>query len=143
MWTTATQLVRLPIPISTALRPTIAVYSGTASACQAPSTFYTASHPENFATYQYRLSRGVALLTPPSTSGQQVSAATNPALVAMSVANLLTLPDGTVCDVAGFAADLYVWATATDGWDRLSGYDSSPPLVGFALAPKVLAPPKL
>ncbi len=96
---------------------------------------YTASHPDNFATYLYRLSRGATPLTPPTTSGQ-VSGATNPALVSMSVVSLLTQPDGTVCDVAGFAEDLYVWALATDGWNRLGTYDSSPPPRAFVLAPK-------
>jgi hypothetical protein len=95
---------------------------------------YTSSQPDNFATYSYRLSRGVTPLTPPTASGQ-VSPATNPALVSMSVVSLLTLPDETVCDVAGFGEDLYVWAMATDGWDRLGSYDSHPPPVGFALAP--------
>jgi hypothetical protein len=95
---------------------------------------YTASQPDNFAFYSYRLSRGVTLLTPPTVSGP-VSATTNPALISRSVVSLLTLPYTTVCDVAGFAEDLYVTAMATDGWSRLSGYDSNPSPVGFALAP--------
>jgi hypothetical protein len=96
---------------------------------------FTASHPGNFATYSYRLSRGATPLVPPTTSGQ-VSAATNPALISMSVVSLLTQPDGTVCDVAGFAEDLYVSALATDGWNRLGTYDSSPPPRAFVLAPQ-------
>jgi hypothetical protein len=96
---------------------------------------YTASHPDNMATYSYRLSRGATPLTPPTTSGQ-VSGATNPAVVSMSVLSLLTQPDGTVCDVAGFAEDLYVAALATDGWSRLSEYDTNPPPRAFVLAPK-------
>jgi hypothetical protein len=96
---------------------------------------YTATHPDNFATYSYRLSRGATLLTPPTTGGQ-VSAATNPAVVSMSVLSLLTQPDGTVCDIAGFAEDLYVSALATDGWSRLSGLDSNPAPRAFVLAPQ-------
>jgi hypothetical protein len=96
---------------------------------------YSAGHPDNFATYSYRLSRGATPLTPPTTSGQ-VSAATNPATVSMSVIALLTQPDGTICDVAGFAEDLYVWALATDGWNRLTQYDSNPPPRAFVLAPQ-------
>lgn len=96
---------------------------------------YTATHPDDFATYSYRLSRGAVPLTPPTTSGA-VSAATNPATISMSAKSLLTEPDGTICDVAGFAEDLYVAAMATDGWSRLSTYDSSPPPRAFVLAPK-------
>ncbi|MEO8052161.1 MAG: hypothetical protein ABI833_17260 [Acidobacteriota bacterium] len=95
---------------------------------------YTATHPGDFATYSYRLSRGAIPLTPPTTSGK-VSAATNPASVTMSVVSLLTQPDNTLCDTAGFAEDLYVAALATDGWGRLSQYDSSPPPRAFVLAP--------
>jgi hypothetical protein len=91
---------------------------------------YSASHPDNFATFSYRLSRGVNQLTPPSASGQ-VSSATDPATVTMSVSSLLG-----GCAIAGFGEDLYVAAAATDGWRRLSEYDSGPPPVGFVLAPK-------
>jgi hypothetical protein len=91
---------------------------------------YTATQPDNFANYSYRLSRGVNPLFPPTTSGQ-VSAATNPATVTLGVGYLLG-----GCAIAGFGEDLYVAATATDGWTRLSQYDSSPPPVGFVLAPK-------
>jgi hypothetical protein len=95
---------------------------------------YTATQPDNFARFSYRLSRGVTPLTPPTASGR-VSAATDPATVNVSVLSLLTQPGGAVCDVAGFAEDLYVASLATDGWNRLSGYDSNPPPVGFVLAP--------
>jgi hypothetical protein len=53
----------------------------------------------------------------------------------MSVLSLLSQPDGTICDTAGFAEDLYVAALATDGWSRLAGYDSAPPPRAFVLAP--------
>jgi hypothetical protein len=79
-----------------------------------------------------RLSRGVTPLTPPTTSGQ-VSPATGPATVNISVLGLLTEPDGTVCDVAGFAEDLYVASLATDSWNRIANYDGNPPPVGFVL----------
>ncbi len=95
---------------------------------------FTASHPDNFATYSYRLSRGATQLTPPSVSGQ-VSASTNPGTITATVLSLLTQPDATICDIAGFAEDLYVWALATDGWNRLSGLDSDPPPQAFVLAP--------
>ena len=64
---------------------------------------YTASHPNNFATFSYRLSRGVNPLTPPTTSGP-VTAATNPATVTMSVASLLG-----GCAIAGFGEGTCTW----------------------------------
>ena len=105
-------------------------YSGGAGSPSGTVTIqYTAAQPDNFATYSYRLSRGVNPLTPPTTSGQ-VSAGTAPATVTMSVASLLG-----GCAIAGFGEDIYVAAAATDGWYRLSEYDSSPAPVGFVLAP--------
>jgi hypothetical protein len=100
---------------------------------------FAASHPDNFAVYSYRLSRGATPLTQPPLPASpaffgQVSAGTNPALITASVLTLLT-HDGTICDIAGFAEDLYVSALATNGWSRLSEYDSSPPPVAFVLAP--------
>jgi hypothetical protein len=38
------------------------------------------------------------------------------------------------CTIAGFAETLSVWAMATDGWSRLSGYDDHK-VRAFALAP--------
>jgi hypothetical protein len=101
-------------------------YSNTASNVTTP---YTATQPDNFAQYSYRLSRGATPLTPPTASGP-VSAATDPATPTESVATLL----GS-CDLAGFAEDLYVAATAYDGWSRQSQYDSNPTPVAFVLAP--------
>ena len=95
---------------------------------------YTATQPSNFAIYSYQLARGAIELTPPSISGQ-VSAATDPAMVNVSALSLLTQPDGTVCDVAGFAESLYVASLTTDGWNRIAQYDTNPPPRGFVLAP--------
>ena len=108
--------------------------SGTGGLAGTVTIQYTATQPGKFATYSYRLSRGVTPLTPPTTSGQ-TSAATNPAIVTMSALSLLTQPDQSVCDVAGFGEDLYVASLTTDGWNRVSDYDSDPPPVGFVLAP--------
>jgi hypothetical protein len=47
------------------------------------------------------------------------------------------LPGGCVvggCPVAGFSENLYVWASATDGWSRQSQYDASF-VRAFVLAP--------
>ncbi|HEX4487991.1 MAG TPA: hypothetical protein VH088_17065 [Terriglobales bacterium] len=95
---------------------------------------FTASHPDNFAIYSYRLVRNATPLTPPTSSGK-VSAATNPANIVMSVAGLLTQPDGTICAIAGFSEDLYVTSLATDGWNRVA-YDSGLYQRAFVLAPQ-------
>ena len=93
---------------------------------------FTATHPDDLATYSYELVRGATALT--SRSGA-VSAGTNPATISMSAKSLLTQPDGSICDVAGFAEALSVNATATNGWSRLSEYDSNPLPRAFVLAP--------
>jgi hypothetical protein len=98
---------------------------------------YTATQPGNFAIFLYQLSRGGTELVPPSVGYQQVSASTDPAVVNASVLSLLTQPDGTICNVAGFAESLNVASLTTDGWNRIEGYDSNPPPVGFVLAPAV------
>lgn len=95
---------------------------------------YTASHPDNFAVFTYRLSRGATALTPPTTTAK-VSAATEHAVVTVDALKLLSR-DGQVCDVAGFGEDLYVRSLATDGWSWLYQYDNNPPPLGFALAPQ-------
>jgi len=69
-----------------------------------------------------------------------VGVATDPGEIDASVSSLL----GS-CTIAGFAEVLFVWALATDGWSRLSQYDSGPQFltsspqyiapVGFVLAP--------
>lgn len=107
-------------------------YTGTAASPGGTVTIqYYAAHPENFAVFSYKLSRGVNPLTPPTISPwTQVGVATNPKTVSLTAAYLLG-----GCAIAGFGEDIYVAASATDGWTRLSGYDSSPPPVGFVLAP--------
>jgi hypothetical protein len=91
------------------------------------SIAFTASHPTGFATYALSLIRGLTGITlPPPTSGP-VSAVVTP--VSDTVANLMGK-----CDVAGFAAWVYVWAMATNGWGRQSQYDASA-AVAFVLAP--------
>ena len=79
---------------------------------------YTASHPNGFARYNFSLYRGINLLTPPSVSGVPVGAGSFTA--SETVGNLL---GGWT--VAGFSENLYVAATATDSWSRLSNYDAA------------------
>lgn len=88
---------------------------------------YHAHHPNGFATYGFSLYRGVYELVPPSQSG------------AVGVGDFTaTETVGTLlddCTIAGFSENLSVWATAIDGWSRLSQYDRSA-VRAFALAPE-------
>lgn len=89
---------------------------------------YTASHPHGFATYSFGLVRGATSLTPPSVSGPVGGGSFS---TVQGVNGLLS----ATCPIAGFSENLYVAATAIDGWQRLSGYDRS------AVRAFVLAPP--
>ncbi len=86
---------------------------------------YTASHPHGFANYSFVLNRGVTRLTPPSAGGPVGAGSFSSA---PAVSSLLGK-----CTVAGFAEELYVEGTATDGWAR-QGYDASD-LRAFVLKP--------
>jgi hypothetical protein len=87
---------------------------------------FTASQPQNYATFAFQLVKGVNLMTPPSVSGA-VSAAVSP--ITDTVSHLLD-----TCNVAGYAEYVYVWATIDNGWGRQSQYDASA-LIAFVLAP--------
>ena len=96
---------------------------------------YTAFHPNGFATYRFRLKRGITTLpftqtgtaTLPGTFSQTatVSALTGPYPA-------LGLP---ACPVAAFSEALHVWALATNGWSRLHAYDAFDH-AAFVLAPE-------
>jgi hypothetical protein len=89
---------------------------------------YTAAHPNGFATFGFSVVRGVS----PVVASASGAAGTGGALsITETVANLLS----PACAVAGFAETLNVYAMATNGWDRLSGYDASA-VRAFVLAPK-------
>jgi hypothetical protein len=88
---------------------------------------YTASHPNGFATYSFTLYRGVNPLTPPSTSGPVNGGS-------FSTTQTTTYLLGG-CTVAGYSENVYVAASATDGWYRLSGYDAQA-VRAFVLAPE-------
>jgi hypothetical protein len=97
------------------------------------SLAFTASHPANFATFSTALVRGVTPLgdpplAAPLPSGPVTAApGDSPITPAPTVANLL----GT-CPTAGFAAEVYVAATMTNGNGRQSQYDAEA-LMGFVL----------
>ena len=110
---------------------------------------FDASHPHDFATFSFQTTRGAGFGIPEATTGGSVGAASTPTGSsgtsvpaapgsfaragttfgkALPVGTLLTsnTPSGsTSCDRAAFAETLYVRATATDGWSRLSHLDRS------------------
>jgi hypothetical protein len=92
---------------------------------------FTASHPNNFATFNFVLVKGVNELTLPPLPivGDPVSAAPGLSPVVETVANLL----GS-CNIAAFAEDVYVFASANNGWGRQSQYDAEA-LIAYVLAP--------
>jgi len=79
---------------------------------------FNATHPNGFATYDFRVVRG-ASNTMVAVSGADAVGAhdhTDTESVSYMRGN---------CSIAAFSENLYVAATATDGWSRLSGYDAS------------------
>jgi hypothetical protein len=88
---------------------------------------FTASRPNNFATYSFGLIKGINALTLPQPTSGPVSAVVSP--LSDTVAHLT----GN-CNTAGFAAAVYVAAIADNGWGRQSQYDASAE-VAFVLAP--------
>jgi len=92
------------------------------------SMAFTASQPANFATYSVSLVRGVTPVGPPPVlPGGPVSGAAGASPITAKVGDLLG-----PCPVAGFAAEVYVAATMTNGWGRQSQYDAEA-LMGFVL----------
>jgi hypothetical protein len=92
---------------------------------------FTASHPNNFATFSFVVVKGVNTVTLPPLpiSNDPVSAAPGLSPVTEPVDKLL----GT-CTIAAFAEEVYVAATANNGWGRQSQYDAEA-LTAFVLAP--------
>jgi hypothetical protein len=88
---------------------------------------YHAHHPNGFATYGFALYRGVTELVPPSQSG------------AVGAGNFTATETAATllgsCSIAGYSENLTSWATAIDGWRRLSEYDRSA-VRAFVLAPE-------
>ena len=97
------------------------------------SLAFTASQPANYATFSLGLVRGVTglgspPLPAPLPSGPvSVAPGDSPISPAPTVGDLLA-----ACATAGFAAELYVAATMTNGNGRQSQYDAEA-LIGFVL----------
>src|SRR5690606_1992631 len=89
---------------------------------------YTALHPNGFATYRFRLKRGVQDLPSLTQTGQAIPPGNFSQ--SASVGELLG-----ECPIAAFSEDLDVWAMATDGWGTLSQYNATDH-AAFVLAPE-------
>ena len=87
---------------------------------------FTASHPNGFARYNFRVVRGAA---PNVASKSGLVGTGNSDSVTETISNLTG-----DCAVAGFSEILNVDAMATNGWSRLSGYDADK-VRAFVLAP--------
>jgi hypothetical protein len=90
------------------------------------SIAFTASQLNNNATFSFDVVKGVAEI---DSIGGAVSAAAADSPFTEGVASLL----GT-CTIAGYAAQIYVAASAINGWGRQSQYDASG-IIAFVLAP--------
>jgi hypothetical protein len=91
---------------------------------------WQALHPNGFATYHHGVVKGATPIAPPVSSSGVVGPAPGTHLETHAVAALLG-----ACTIAGFAETVSVWAMATNGWSRLSGYDDHA-IQAFALAPE-------
>jgi hypothetical protein len=92
---------------------------------------FTASHPNNFATFSFEVVKGVNQVTLPPLPLVNLAVSLAPGLspVTETVANLMG-----ACNIAAFAEEVYVAATANNGWSRQSQYDAEA-LIAFVLAP--------
>jgi hypothetical protein len=113
---------------------------------------FTASHPHNFATFDFDMARGSSgIINSLSADGAVTDAAANSYVrsgttfsrtyLAHDLFNIVDGGPQPGCDRGAFASYLYVHATATDGWSTLSYLDgprggpSEVPLKAFALMP--------
>ncbi|MET0795027.1 MAG: hypothetical protein ABW061_26140, partial [Polyangiaceae bacterium] len=103
-------------------------YSAAASVLMA----WTGNHPHGFANYSFDVVRGVRSVY--SNSGPVLGALSVSRSVAQLMSDNLPVTCTQPCTIAGFSENLYVAATATDGWSRQSQYDRSA-VRAFVLAP--------
>jgi hypothetical protein len=91
---------------------------------------FTASHPNGFASYTFKVVKGLSVVPGSLTSGP-VGPPPGEREVSLTTGALLG-----ACTTAGFAADLRVTAMATDGWNRQQQYDAHPLPRPFVLTPE-------
>jgi hypothetical protein len=91
---------------------------------------WTAAHPFGFATYSHNVVKGATPLPAPVSSSGLVGPPPGVHVETHTVATLMG-----ACTIAGFAETVSTYATAIDGWSRLSGYDRHA-IQAFALAPE-------
>jgi hypothetical protein len=111
---------------------------------------FRASHPDNFATFDFRLVRvtteidhAAGLVEDSSANGYNRAGDTFSKTPSVDTLMTIGLEEGeTACTRAAFAEELHVRALATNGYDRLSGLDAPRPdddtqidLRAFAITP--------
>ena len=100
---------------------------------------FRAHHPNGFATFSFVVSKGSTGPVADASAGGPVTQAVANGFANDGTGNFTkNVPVATLlgeCVEAAFAETNYVAAMATDGWDRLSGYDASGPTKAFALEP--------
>ncbi len=101
-------------------------YNPATAATDKVSIGFTAAQPENFATYSFGLIKGITGVPLAQQTSGPVSAVVSP--ITDTVAAMLG-----GCKIAGFAASVYVAASAVNGWVRQSQYDAEAS-VAFVLA---------
>jgi len=98
---------------------------------------YTASHRNGFATSSFVVKRGTNVLTPPTTSGPVGSGSFAPSETVFDLLSRMPAPQAPLdppCTIGAFLEEVRVYALATNGWSRLTGYDDYDSRA-FTLAP--------
>jgi hypothetical protein len=91
---------------------------------------YIARQRNGFANCSFTVKRGVNVITPPTASGPVAAGSFAPGETVLDLLSRMPAPQPPLsppCTIGAFLAfleDLYVAATATDGWSRLSRHDA-------------------
>ena len=125
-------------PCDAALQPPQVAGSSSADPCgllryepgDSITLYWTATHPNGFATFKHAVVKGATELPAPITASGFVGAPPGVHSDTHSVSSLLG-----GCTIAGFAETVSVWAMATNGWSRQMQYDDHA-IQAFALAPE-------
>jgi len=99
---------------------------------------YTAQHRNGFATYSFTVKRGINVVTPPTSAGPVGAGSFAPQETVVQLLSAMPAPAPALdppCTIGASLEELYVAATAIDGWGSYLGYDASDSRA-FTLAPK-------
>ncbi len=102
---------------------------------------FLARHPNNFATFDFEVSKGSSGIVPITSASGPVGASPlngfvrNPSSMFAKFVPVADLVGSCPGGKAAFAETISVWALATDGWNQLSYLDHYGPTRAFALEP--------